>query len=369
MSTNFPSLGAGVAFEEGDSFLQDQDYNEFADSLLELTPDIQGYDDLTDVQQDLKDEDNKGVTFFDEAFEPTLDYQGDLGGAFASSSSATSASAIFLEALSEDSGISLSHSLDDVGFITLNNKHVNPLAPLTASSYTPLPSVLAIQPEPSPPKTVYQAYSSYFRTSDEAKAYRRRPRLAPKSQALDIKRVKQFGRDYWVRRLYNAMVDVSDISDGEQSIHRLRFTQKPLPFNPLDLEATAHYIFEEAIAVHERGWNRPTVYHKKVLRGKLVDLSETSLEMRLGRICLCLQQKKSSVDDAIRGGVTLALLCDNPEARSFTKESNDIGNKKRGERLKATSTKAKARKAQQEATANQDVQKVQEQVDPEHQSS
>ncbi|KAF1365741.1 hypothetical protein EJ07DRAFT_85031, partial [Lizonia empirigonia] len=189
-------------------------------------------------------------------------------------------------------------------------------------------------PEPSPPTTIYQAYSSHFRTSADAKAYRRRPRLQPKSQATDVKRVKQFGRDYWVRRLYNAMVDTSNITDGEQSIHRVRFTQKPLPFNSLDLEATAHHIFDEAIAVHERGWNRPTVYHKKVVRGKLVDLSETSVEMRLSRICLCLQQKKSSVDDAIRGGVTLALLCDNPEARSFTKQSNDVGNKKRGERLK-----------------------------------
>jgi hypothetical protein len=76
----------------------------------------------------------------------------------------------------------------------------------------------------------------------------------------------------------------------------------------------------------------------------LTDVSEKSLERRLSRICLCLKQKKATVDDALRGGVTLALLCDNPEARGFTKLSNNTGNKKRGERLrlaKGTETQQK----------------------------
>ena len=129
------------------------------------------------------------------------------------------------------------------------------------------------------------------------------------------------------------MIDVTAISDGESSIHRQRFTESP-GFDAMDLEATAHHIFDSALAVHERGWNRPKIYHKKVVRGKLTDVSEKSLETRLARICLCLKQKKATVDDAVRGGVTLALLCDNPEARGFTKLSNNTGNKKRGERLK-----------------------------------
>src|SRR4051812_16258111 len=120
------------------------------------------------------------------------------------------------------------------------------------------------------------------------------------------------------------MIDISTISDGDSSIHRQRFT-KALGFEAADLEATAHHIFDAALAVHERGWNRPKVYHKKVVRGKLTDVSEKSLETRLARICLCLQQKKATVDDAVRGGVTLALLCDNPEARGFTKLSNNTG--------------------------------------------
>jgi hypothetical protein len=80
------------------------------------------------------------------------------------------------------------------------------------------------------------------------------------------------------------------------------------------------------------------------VRGKLTDVSEKCLERRLARICLCLKHKKATVDDALRGGVTLALLCDNPEARGFTKVSNNTGNKKRGERLR----RAKGSETQQQ---------------------
>jgi hypothetical protein len=136
-----------------------------------------------------------------------------------------------------------------------------------------------------------------------------------------------------VRRIYEAMIDITCISDSKSSIHRQRFARTAM-FEAADLEATAHHIFDAALAVHERGWNRPSIYHKKVVRGKLTDVSEKSVETRLARLCLCLKQNKAIVDDAIRGGVTLALLCDNPEARGFTKSSNNTGNKKRGEKLR-----------------------------------
>jgi hypothetical protein len=138
---------------------------------------------------------------------------------------------------------------------------------------------------------------------------------------------------YWVRRIYEAIIDISDVADGESSIHRQRFAEAAI-FDTADLEATAHHIFDEALAVHERGWNRSLIYYKKVVRGKLMDISEKSLEKRLARLCLCLKHSKAIVDDAIRGGVTLALLCDNPEARGFTKASNNTGNRRRGERLR-----------------------------------
>ena len=210
----------------------------------------------------------------------------------------------------------------------------------SSSSYAPHPHIFAQQPESAINSSpLYSRLTSpRFRTSAEAKAHRRHARVQAKSEADDILRVKSFGRDYWVCRIYNAMICTQQITDSNSSTHRNRFTKQKV-FDELELEAAAHNVFDKAIAVHERGWTRPKVYHKNTVRGKLVDKSEKSLEMRLNRICLLLKHTKSAVDDVMRGGLTLALLCDNPEARKHTKESNDVGNAKRGERLKQTSTK------------------------------
>lgn len=261
-----------------------------------------------------------------------------------SPSPSTSPSLSPSKATTAASAVSFPHSLDDVGINTLNDTLVAGPTTLTTSTYTPCPHILANQPvAPSDPDALYPPLTtSHFRSAAEAKAHRRRARLAPKSHATDITRVKTLGRDYWVCRIYHAMINSRDITDGEKSVHRMRFTRLAA-FDALDLEAAAHAVFDEAIAVHERGWNRSTVYHKHTVRGKLVDISGASVELRLSRICLVLGETKSAVDDAVRGGLTLALLCDNPEARRFTKESNNVGNQKRGERLKQTASRDRAK--------------------------
>ncbi|KAF1913555.1 hypothetical protein BDU57DRAFT_540965 [Ampelomyces quisqualis] len=232
---------------------------------------------------------------------------------------------------------------------------------MTESSYRPLIKHNEVSFSPSGPTPSYPLYSAKFRTTEQARRYRKRSRVAPKDQAPDLHRVRKYGRHYWVQELYNAMIDVSQISDGASSIHRTRFTtlNPDKKFDALDLEATAHHIFDMALSVHERGWTRPKIYHKKAVRGKLVDVSEKSIEARLSQICDCLRQKKAVVDDAVRGGVTLALLCDNPEARSFTKNSNNAGNKKRGERLKLVK-KIQARKNKKNAKGKKKEQNEQE---------
>ncbi|OSS45937.1 hypothetical protein B5807_08079 [Epicoccum nigrum] len=215
--------------------------------------------------------------------------------------------------------------------------------------YQPRPHILAQEPEPSSvSSSLYSRLTSpRFRSAAEAKAHRRLARVKAKSEANDIIRVKSFGRDYWVCRIYNAMICTQQITDSQASTNRTRFTRNKV-FDESELEAAAHHVFDEAIAVHERGWTRPKVYHKHTVRGKSVDKSENSVEMRLSRICALLQHTKSAVDDVMRGGLTLALLCDNPEARWHTKVSNDVGNAKRGARLKQTSTPKKTpKKAQQ----------------------
>ncbi|KNG44239.1 hypothetical protein DDE82_007088 [Stemphylium lycopersici] len=211
--------------------------------------------------------------------------------------------------------------------------YTNGNSTLTEQNYHPLTQEGILPADPQAPRPIYPAYTGHFATGQEARQHRKRRRIAPKSSAPDLERVKRYGRMYWTHRIYNAMIDISCTTDGRSSIHRTRFEQATA-FDALDLEAAAHHVFDAALAVHDRGWNRPLVYHKRVVRGKLIDVSERSVEKRLARICTVLQQKKATVDDAVRGGVTLALLCDNPEARGFTKCSNNVGNEKRGKRLK-----------------------------------
>lgn len=356
-------VSAGADFDDSGFFDQNGADNAFRDSLLEFTTYGDGYNVFGEPQQRQEEEVKvEGDEFFSEAFVQHSGFNDTLTTSLPPLPTSPSSSPSPSEAFSDDSAVSLSNSLDDVGINTLNNNLITAPVPLTTSDYTPHPHILANQPaSPPDPNALYAPLTtSHFRSSAEAKAHRKRARLAPKSQAKDIARVKTFGRNYWVCRIFNAMIYSQDITDSANSIHRTRFTKRAA-FDALDLEAAAHAVFDEAIAVHERGWNRPKVYHKHTVRGKLVDVSETSLELRLSRICLVLKETKSAVDDAIRGGVTLALLCDNPEARRFTKESNNAGNQKRGERLKQTAAKERAR----EAVGTQDVEEVesQEQVD------
>jgi hypothetical protein len=51
------------------------------------------------------------------------------------------------------------------------------------------------------------------------------------------------------------------------------------------------------------------------------------------------------VDDVVRGGIPMALLCDNPEARLATKLSNNCGNDKRSDRLALAKAVREAAKA------------------------
>jgi hypothetical protein len=329
-------VSAGADFVDDSGFFEDDAENVLRNSLLQFTAHGDGYNAFAEPQvgQD---------AFFNDAFVQEQEFEDSLKSPTTPPTALSSPSPAPSEAFSTSSTASLAGSLDDDGLTTLRTD-IATTTSANASTYAPDPLVLASQPPAAiDPHALYTPLTtSRFKTSAAAKAHRKRARLPPKSQATDMAKVKQFGRDYWVVRIYNAMINSACITDGGKSVHRVRFTKKPA-FDPVDLEAAAHAVFDGAIAVHERGWNRPMVYHKNTVRGKLVDISGGSVELRLSRICLVLAETKSAVDDAVRGGVTLALLCDNPEARRFTKESNNLGNQKRGERLKQSATKAKAK--------------------------
>jgi hypothetical protein len=200
----------------------------------------------------------------------------------------------------------------------------------------------------------YRAYQGLFQSGKAAKAHRKKNRRERKKDP-NAAYVRKYGRQYWVERIYNSMINIDHLEDSASSTHRDRFVNKKA-FEPDDLEATAHHVFvsihhflvlllseclltsyvqDKALAVHEKGWTRYTIYHKNAVRGALVDKSQNNVELRLQRICQLLRGNKSLVNDALQGGLTLAQLCDNPYLRSGTKAQNNRGNAVRGKRLQA----------------------------------
>jgi hypothetical protein len=185
---------------------------------------------------------------------------------------------------------------------------------------------------------IYPAFKGKFKNSADAKVHRKRIRAVLK-EASDLRRAKQEGREYWVKRIYDAMINIDNLDDEGKSIHMYRFQDK-VAFEADDLEAVAHHVFDKAVAVHEKGFTWPLIYRDKAVRktSAKFDKSWDSLEHRLSLICDLLSSSKAACDDVIRGGVTLALTVDNPTARLETKRSNNKSNKQKSARLRKAAT-------------------------------
>jgi hypothetical protein len=83
------------------------------------------------------------------------------------------------------------------GFQRITVAHI-PSNILTEDTYLPLDSNddNSSAPDPRAPRPLYPAYTTHFRTAQAARTYRKRTRVAPKSNAPDIDRVKRYGRKY-----------------------------------------------------------------------------------------------------------------------------------------------------------------------------
>jgi hypothetical protein len=177
----------------------------------------------------------------------------------------------------------------------------------------------------------YPAYKARFSSSEAARKHRRKTkRKANQDPELHI--VKQ-NRDAWVRKLYEAMIDTSEMIDGPKSTHRKRFLA--CEFDQQDLEATAWHVFGKVIAVHEKGWTRPLIYLKEAKRGNNVDEKPNSAASRLVNLCVVLKKSKACCNDAIEGGLTLSRLVYNPIQAYNQKVGNNGANQVRAVRLKA----------------------------------
>jgi hypothetical protein len=65
---------------------------------------------------------------------------------------------------------------------------------LSEETYEPTNDCVEPPPDPNAPLPIYAPYAGLFATSEAAKRHRKRIRVAPKSQAPDVERVKRYGR-------------------------------------------------------------------------------------------------------------------------------------------------------------------------------
>lgn len=201
--------------------------------------------------------------------------------------------------------------------------------------------------QPHVPSKFYPAYRAVFADSATARAHRRLPKhkSRPASDINDALR----RRDFWVKRIYESMVDVSVASDGKTSWQYKRFGTQSA-YDPDDLEAAAHNVFDRALAVHRTGWTRPLIYQKVAVRGKRQDKGGESVLHRLEAICAVLQQSKAAVDEAIQGGLKLARLCYNPYERKVGKKGNQSANINKASQIAAGKAALAAKNAAAEQT-------------------
>ncbi|KAF1964659.1 hypothetical protein BU23DRAFT_630661 [Bimuria novae-zelandiae CBS 107.79] len=206
-----------------------------------------------------------------------------------------------------------------------------------------------------PRKVQYAPYAYRFKTAEEARIHRKKSRH-PAKQARDIDRVEKYGRYYWTKRIYEAMINIDLIFDNKASVIAANFS-KLHHFKEEDLEATAHAVFDAAIRVHREGWCGYDYNRRHFKRGKLRDVFAESIEGRLERICGILKHSKALANDCIQGGDLLQQTVDNPIYRASTKTANNKGNLDRADRLKRQETtlqrerrlKKEAEKAEKEA--------------------
>jgi hypothetical protein len=203
-----------------------------------------------------------------------------------------------------------------------------------------------------PRKVQYAPYRYLFKSAEEARAFRKKVRH-PAKIARDIDRVEEYGRYYWTKRIYEAMINVDLIFDNKGSTIATNFS-KIHHFNEEDLEATAHHIFDACISIHRRGWHGYDYNRKNYKRGKLMDIFPETIEGRLERICGLLKHSKAIANDCVAGGDLLLQTVDNPIHRASTKTANNKGNIDRAWRLRKQETaRQREKRLEKEAAAKE----------------
>ncbi|KAF2202182.1 hypothetical protein GQ43DRAFT_6554 [Delitschia confertaspora ATCC 74209] len=127
------------------------------------------------------------------------------------------------------------------------------------AEYTPALGPISPPPSADIPQDItspYKPYKSCFEASDQANAHRISARRPPKPKDSNFEQTKQRLREYWARAIYKSIVDASSVNDLPTSTQYKRFVTTAA-YEQEDFEAAAHKVFDRALDVYERGWQRP----------------------------------------------------------------------------------------------------------------
>ncbi|OCL14439.1 hypothetical protein AOQ84DRAFT_221490 [Glonium stellatum] len=182
-------------------------------------------------------------------------------------------------------------------------------------------------------RSVYSSYSAIFADGAAAKAHRKSARKGPRPKDSHFDTVKTTHRGYWVQKLHESMIDISNVQDGSGGDGYKRFVSSTKAFyENRDLEAAAHEVFDAVIDLYERGFTLPLRYD---LTPKYGDDNLKTVTDRLQCICAALKDWKAICVDVMDGGWKVRKMVNHPPGYVKTKEGNKHSNGKRKETIQA----------------------------------
>ncbi|EMD69876.1 hypothetical protein COCSADRAFT_166824 [Bipolaris sorokiniana ND90Pr] len=199
-------------------------------------------------------------------------------------------------------------------------------APPTSSRHSSAP--------PHIPGQHYGPFLGRFRTSEDAKVYRRdkmrfgrRPWRDPDSDPTIAE--TEHNRDFHVERIYNAMICGDFARDNAKSTALKRWVHEPHYSSDL-VEAYAHKVFDcllEQVKKGFRGWNQND-YVNDERKGEDDD-KDIDCAGRLKNVIAALRQEKSICENVMSSAWQIRMFVNAPKAYAKRKDQNRVGNSKR----------------------------------------
>ncbi|OCK83598.1 hypothetical protein K432DRAFT_423254 [Lepidopterella palustris CBS 459.81] len=194
-------------------------------------------------------------------------------------------------------------------------------------------STTAIHPPIYSP-TPYEPYCKYFSSISEVQEHITRvvrgPSVMPQYDATIENALEQ--KENWIKCLYEAMIDTSDIQDNPTSVAYSRFTNpRRKYYRERDMEARIWILFDIVIDICQNGI-RANIQTNDQDHNDFIDRNCTCLE-RLGAVEEALRKQKSICVDVMEGGPDVGVFANAPKSYAKRKVINRVNNLKKKEYL------------------------------------